>query len=165
MPKKSYSNSEIGEETFKGSKWTLFSSHACYPFSPYHNVAIQAPKEVAKALIYKLFGYNPESENCHQHGSMNWDIYEDSQEQFPEYWITGVNTGTLLAIRYDSVGHYLRGEWDLPGYELKRYHRGNSPSVSLLSRLVHEAKLLGGSGTALPETLKALLLEYEKQPL
>lgn len=153
---------DIGEDTFKDSPWFEFHAGNCYPFSPFDTAVVQADLGHAKELLARVFDRSPDGIQCGEHGTVNWSTYDDKgSKEFPAhvYQYSG-HPNTVVVFDAACIGYYINGIWTLPGYELRRYTQKNTPTVSLLARLVHQIKLeQPGSMSA---EIQKLMREYAK---
>lgn len=100
------------ENTFKGSKWTVFGQGACggRPKSPFAKIAFQCPRGVAEDIMRKG-GLDPNYETCH-HCGVDWNVYEDVED--PAVFIShNIGHTSILVFGYSCIGYLDARVWKL----------------------------------------------------
>ena len=107
-----YPYPRVGEETFKGSKWTIFQDGRCHRHSPYTHIVVQAPTGVACDVLRNGFGVDPYEVTCEEHQS-TISIHENAE--WPEWLFR--QRGAVFIVTHDAVGYYANGLWKVPHWK------------------------------------------------
>lgn len=112
-----YPYPNLKEETFKDSKFTVFTEPACHgPHLPWNKILVQAPRGVAEDLMRNWFGVNLSEVTCDEHGS-TWDVDENVDILDPLwakwFWTSGGSgEGSFYVVGYGHVTYMVNNIWE-----------------------------------------------------